>query len=133
MLGTSDFTLNGVTVSTINTGRMITFYNSLFNTQLSPVPLGDVYLYEGMLNDLNITLIPTGASNVPYSNGHHQLSFEVNDIEAFVKRVKRYGGTPLERINHNEDGKYCGIADPDGNTIVLFERKTESHLIDFKH
>ena len=128
MIRTRDYSLNGVTVTTFNTEQMITFYNSLFNTRLQPVPLGDFNLYEGRLGNLNITFIPSNIRDVPTMSGHHQLSFKVSGLEAFIRRVERFGGTPLEQIFQDENVKYCSVADPDGNTIELLEKTTDPRM-----
>jgi len=124
MVGSRNFIIIGVTITTVNTELMISFYNSVFNTRLKPVPLGEFNIYQGRLGELDITLIPTNSIDTPTLNSRYQLSFQVNGLEEMVERIRLFGGTPLEHIYQDGGDKYCGIADPDGNTIELLENAT---------
>ena len=113
--------LEGVSISTNKLQSMAHFYNTVFEAQLREIVLGDIVLYEGQIGDINITLSPTSTSNLFKRKNGHQLSFQVSDIEQVIARVKQTNGAQLQRVTIYDTNKYCGIVDPDGNTIELIE------------
>jgi catechol 2,3-dioxygenase-like lactoylglutathione lyase family enzyme len=49
------------------------------------------------------------------------INFAVDDLDAFVARLKTHGVTILKRDDTDANGKFAWILDPDGTKIELWE------------
>ena len=113
-----NISLTGLLIATSNLKSMVHFYNTVFGANFAPITLGRAVLYEGQIGNLNITLSSAGRERARHKSGY-QLSFSVSDLDKIVSRVRHAGGIQLQEVQEYESDKYCGIADPDGNTIEL--------------
>jgi predicted enzyme related to lactoylglutathione lyase len=57
------------------------------------------------------------------SKREFMIDFAVDDLDAFVKRLKDNGVTVLKRSD-DPTGKFAWILDPDGTKIELWQPKT---------
>jgi catechol 2,3-dioxygenase-like lactoylglutathione lyase family enzyme len=62
---------------------------------------------------------PEGASYVAPSQRDFMLNFAVDDLDAFLARLKEKGVTILKRDDSDPSGKFAWILDPDGTKIEL--------------
>jgi predicted enzyme related to lactoylglutathione lyase len=114
-------TLNGMAIAANNIGQMVIFYNKVFNANLFSFSLGNSTFYQGKIGGLNITLAPNEMVGIQAEKSLYQLSFIVPNIEKAVELARRSGGTQMQQIAIDHTEKYCGITDPDGNSIELIE------------
>lgn len=114
--------LGRMSIATINMPRMVEFYQRVLNATLSPVPAGKFTMYQGRMGEINITLAPNEMLGIQSENSRHQLSFLVPNLEKALSLAARTGATQMEEISTENDERYCGILDPDGNMVELVER-----------
>ncbi len=60
------------------------------------------------------------------SKREFMLNFAVDDLDAFVDRLKLKGVAILKRDDTDASGKFAWIVDPDGTKIELWEPKAET-------
>jgi catechol 2,3-dioxygenase-like lactoylglutathione lyase family enzyme len=65
------------------------------------------------------TAFPEGASYFAPSQRDFMLNFAVDDLDAFLTRLKAKGVTILKRDDSDPTGKFAWILDPDGTKIEL--------------
>lgn len=59
------------------------------------------------------------------STREFMLNFAVDDLAAFLDRLKAKGVTPIKRDDKDPSGKFAWIVDPDGTKIELWEPKAK--------
>jgi predicted enzyme related to lactoylglutathione lyase len=59
------------------------------------------------------------------STREFMIDFAVDDLSAFLARLKEKGVTVLKRDDSDPNGKFAWIVDPDGTKIELWEPKAE--------
>jgi catechol 2,3-dioxygenase-like lactoylglutathione lyase family enzyme len=64
---------------------------------------------------------PEGASSLAPSRREFMLNFAVDDLDAFLARLKEKGVTILKRDDSDPSGKFAWILDPDGTKIELWQ------------
>jgi catechol 2,3-dioxygenase-like lactoylglutathione lyase family enzyme len=62
-----------------------------------------------------------GASYLAPSQRDFMLDFAVDDLDAFLARLKAKGVTILKRDDSGANGKFAWILDPDGTKIELWQ------------
>ncbi|MBD5655774.1 MAG: VOC family protein [Candidatus Eremiobacteraeota bacterium] len=67
------------------------------------------------------TAFPEGARYFAPSTRDFMLDFAVDDLDAFLTRLKSKGVTILKRDDSDPNGKYAWILDPDGTKIELWQ------------
>jgi catechol 2,3-dioxygenase-like lactoylglutathione lyase family enzyme len=65
------------------------------------------------------TAFPEGESYLAPSQRDFMLDFAVDDLDAFLTRLKAKGVTILKRDDSDPHGKFAWILDPDGTKIEL--------------
>lgn len=116
--------LEGLALTTDNLEQMVSFYNKVLGASLRPIEVGAITLYEGYIGDLSFTLVPKNPFTRTGQKNGYQLSIFVTDMNRIVSRVHRAGGIQAQEIQHFNGSRYCGIIDPDGNSIELREVDT---------
>jgi len=64
---------------------------------------------------------PAGAGYLAPSQREFMLDFTVDDLDAFLARLKAKGVTILKRDDSDPSGKFAWILDPDGTKIELWQ------------
>lgn len=64
---------------------------------------------------------PEGGSYLAPSQRDFMLDFAVDDLDAFLTRLKAKGVTILKRDDSGANGKFAWILDPDGTKIELWQ------------
>ncbi len=118
--------LGRMAIATINMPQMVNFYRKVLNANLSPMSVGDFTFYQGRMGNVSVTLAPNEMLGIQSENSRHQLSFLVPNLETALSVAIRAGATQMEEISEEADERYCGILDPDGNSIELVERVYEA-------
>ena len=67
------------------------------------------------------TAFPEGESYLAPSQRDFMLDFAVDDLDAFLARLKAKGVTILKRDDSDPTGKFAWILDPDGTKIELWQ------------
>ena len=119
--------LIGLTISATHIERMVEFYNAVFGAGLQPtVHIGDEQFYGGKLNDLELTLCPNSIAGVVAEQNRQQFRFDVDDLEAVMRRGLANHGREINPIDEYKGAKVASLADPDGNTIEFVQSVSES-------
>ena len=61
------------------------------------------------------------------STREFMINYAVDDLDAFLAKLKAKGVTPLKRDDQDPSGKFAWIMDPDGNKLELWEPKKEAN------
>jgi catechol 2,3-dioxygenase-like lactoylglutathione lyase family enzyme len=67
------------------------------------------------------TAFPEGGSTLAPSRREFMINFAVDDLDAFIARLKAKGVTILKRDDSDPSGKFAWILDPDGTKIELWQ------------
>ena len=57
------------------------------------------------------------------STGEYMINYAVDDMEAFLTRLRAKGVAVLKRVDDDANGRFAWILDPEGNKIELWEPK----------
>jgi catechol 2,3-dioxygenase-like lactoylglutathione lyase family enzyme len=110
--------------------RAIEFYEELlgFEVEMHPAP-GFAALSRG---DLRILLNAPGAGGAgqaggtPEPGGWNRFQLEVQDLAAFVERLRKAGARFRGDLVQGQGGAQILVEDPSGNVVELFEPKARS-------
>ena len=69
--------------------------------------------------------IPSTSGYMKPSTREFMINFAVDDLDAYLARLKEKGVAVLERDDTSPTGKFAWILDPDGTKIELWEPKPE--------
>ena len=75
---------------------------------------------------LTLNVFQEGSNYMEPSKREFMLNFAVDDLDAFVDRLKVKGVEILKRDDTDASGKFAWIVDPDGTKIELWEPKAET-------
>ena len=113
--------LTGFTFAPVDVPAMMHFYNSVFAADLQPFDALGTTLYRGQIAGLRLIFSPNDLLEIRAEKNRQQLSFAIDDLDEMVRLALNHGGTQTQAISGGPNGRACGIADPDGNTIELTE------------
>ena len=68
---------------------------------------------------------PNNSDEFSQSAREFMINFAVDDMDAFVARLKLHGVAVLKRDDTDPSGKFAWILDPDGTKIELWEPKAK--------
>lgn len=74
---------------------------------------------------LTLNVFKDGSDYMEPSKREFMLNFAVDDLAAFLDRLKAKGVPILKRDDSDASGKFAWIVDPDGTKIELWEPKAE--------
>lgn len=66
-----------------------------------------------------------GSGYLAPSTREFMINFAVDDLDAFLERLKAKGVAVLKRDDSDASGTFAWIVDPDGTKIELWEPKPE--------
>jgi len=109
--------------------RAVAFYRDLleFDVEEESLPAfarvsrGDLDLWLAGPQSSAARPLPDGRQPVP--GGWSRLVITVEDLDAFVARLKNVGATFRNDVMSGPGGKEIILDDPDGNAIELFEAR----------
>jgi catechol 2,3-dioxygenase-like lactoylglutathione lyase family enzyme len=70
-------------------------------------------------------VFPSATGYMAPSTREFMINFAVDDLDAYLARLKDKGVSVLKRDDAGPDGKFAWILDPDGTKIELWEPKAE--------
>lgn len=70
-----------------------------------------------------VTAFAETSTTMAKSNREFMINFAVDDLSAFLDRLKTKGIVPTKRDDSDPYGKFAWIRDPDGTTIEFYEPK----------
>lgn len=114
--------LKGFTIAAVDMDTMVRFYNVVFTADLQPFDAFGTVLYGGELAGYPLTFCPNSLLQIKADKNRVQLSVYVDDLDATLTAVTTHGGTQLQTPATTQEGRSCGVTDPDGNSIELTER-----------
>jgi predicted enzyme related to lactoylglutathione lyase len=117
----SNVFLDSMSIATINTQKMVAFYETVFKTRLNPQRLGKHFFYTGPIGNIKLTLAPNELKGARASRSRYHLSFIVPNLEEHLTLAMQSGGMQTHAIDLDDNERYCEITDPDGNPIELIE------------
>ena len=69
--------------------------------------------------------LPEGSDYTTPSTREFMLNFAVDDMDAFLAKLKAKGVTVLKRDDSDPSGSFAWIVDPDGTKIELWQPKAK--------
>jgi catechol 2,3-dioxygenase-like lactoylglutathione lyase family enzyme len=69
------------------------------------------------------TAFPASSNYFAPSTSGFMINYAVDDMDAFVARLRAKGVAILKRDDHDPSGRFAWIVDPEGNKIELWEPK----------
>lgn len=114
--------LKGFTMAAVDMDAMVRFYNVVFAADLQPFDAFGTVLYSGELAGYPLTFCPNTLLAIKADKNRVQLSLYVDDLDGVIAAVITHGGTQLQSPTATQEGRTCGVTDPDGNSIELTER-----------
>ncbi|MYD10112.1 MAG: VOC family protein [Chloroflexi bacterium] len=115
----------GVTIAADNMKEMVRFYNAVFDAGLKETArIGEQQFYGGALAGLELVLCSNAIAGVNAEQNRQQFRFEVSEIEMVMETGLANHGVEINPVDDFIGVKVASMADPDGNTIEFFERKS---------
>jgi catechol 2,3-dioxygenase-like lactoylglutathione lyase family enzyme len=112
--------IGGIFVVSKNPKALAAWYRDVLGISLEPWG-GATFRYDatGHPPVAVWTAFPEEASYLAPSRRDFMLNFAVDDLDAFLARLKAKGVTILKRDDSDPNGKFAWILDPDGTKIEL--------------
>ncbi|MGF1504730.1 MAG: hypothetical protein GYB64_20595 [Chloroflexi bacterium] len=119
-------TIGQITLAANRVEAMQVFYNVVFGAKFSSFTAQGETLYRGTLAGVPLIIAPAQMLGVEARKNRFQFDFNVPDIEKWVSVALAFGGKfeGSEGIVDEEDQRFAVLLDPDGNTLVLVEKRT---------
>lgn len=117
--------LGAMSISTVNTSKMVNFYETVFKTRMKPHAVGNYTMYRGNIGGLDLTLTPNDLMGIRAEQSKHHFSFVVPNLEEYIRLVESAGGQQIQDIDIDYSEKYCEVVDPDGNAFELVEKMSD--------
>ena len=114
--------LESVAIKCAELDKMLEFYTRAFGGEFKAVDIGGMTCHFGQVAGLTFKLVPGRESTEFKEYPHHQLGFEVDDIDAVITIAKECGGTLESEKVTQGDVTTGSVRDPDGNTLELSQR-----------
>lgn len=105
-------------ISAKETERAKKFYSGIFGWKITDaqMPGGEYWLVDNGSTD-------QGGGIQPAQNGTGKITvyFDVDDIDASIKKVRQLGGKADEKLPVPSQGWFAGCTDTEGNTFSLWQ------------
>lgn len=118
--------LGGVFVKSKDPKALARWYRDVLGVPLEPWG-GAALPYDapGHPPALIWNAFPEASDYMAPSTRAFMINFAVDDLDAFLVRLKEKGVTPLKRDDSDPSGRFAWILDPDGTKIELWQPKPE--------
>lgn len=118
------FRISKVAMAITNVDAMVAFYRNVFNIDFRAVDIGNgVKLYMGTFSGMDILFAPNEIANVKAEQSRMQFDIMVPSLKDAKTQAEASGGSVREE--REEAGRMIAtLVDPDGNTIVVIEKKS---------
>jgi catechol 2,3-dioxygenase-like lactoylglutathione lyase family enzyme len=116
--------VGGVFVTSSNPKALAAWYRDVLGIQLEPWG-GATLRYDapGHPPTLAWNALRSGSDYLAPSKREFMIDFAVDDMDAFVARLKAKSVVILKRDDSDASGKFAWILDPDGTKIELWQPK----------
>lgn len=121
-----DYQLEAMCFSVGDLEAMRAFYAGVFGIDFTMQEVQGQSLYTGSFSGLELTLVPVALTGVEPGRNPTHYDVYVSDLEEGIARVERHGGRTNERLGEDDHVRAIGIFDPDGNFMVLKQRKAST-------
>ncbi|MEO9871690.1 VOC family protein [Ekhidna sp.] len=108
------FKIRKMTIAATDITKMVTFYNEVFESNLSQLKLDNFTLYAGKLGEIDLLICPNELAKVDAKKNRQQFEFFVEDLFVIESKAIQTGGQVMQKVD-----KSMTIIDPDGNTIIF--------------
>ena len=118
--------IGGVFVKSKDPKALMAWYRDVLGIPLEP--WGGAALSYTAPKHPSAVILNAFRQTSPYldpSTREFMLNFAVDDLAAFLERVKAKGVVVLKRDDSDPSGKFAWIVDPDGTKIELYEPAPE--------
>ena len=117
--------LGGVFVTSKDPKGLATWYKDVLGIELQPWG-GAILRYDAPSHPPMAlwNAMPTSSDEIAPSHRDFMINFAVDDLDAFVARLKIKGVAILKR-EEDRNGKFASILDPDGTKIELWQPLTK--------
>ena len=114
--------IGGVFVVSKNPKALAAWYREVLGIPLEPWG-GATFRYDAAGHPPVVVwnAFREGSSTLAPSQREFMLNFAVDDLDAFIARLKAKGVTILKRDDSGGNGKFAWILDPDGTKIELWQ------------
>jgi catechol 2,3-dioxygenase-like lactoylglutathione lyase family enzyme len=118
--------VGGVFVTSSDPKSLAAWYRDVLGIQLEPWG-GATLRYDAPEHPPTVAwnVLRTGSGYLAPSKREFMLDFAVDDMDAFVARLKAKGVAILKRDDSDPSGKFAWILDPDGTKIELWQPKAK--------
>ena len=116
--------VGGIFVKSKNPKALMAWYRDILGVRIETWG-GALLRYDAPKHPPVVTLnaLREGSSYMAPSKRDFMIDFAVDDLPAFLDRLKAKGVAVIERDDSNASGKFAWIIDPDGTKIELWEPK----------
>lgn len=116
--------VGGIFVTSSDPKALATWYRDVLGIELQPWG-GAVLRYDtpGHPAVLAWNALPRNSRYLTPSKREFMIDFAVDDLDAFVARLKAKGVAILKQEDAGPTGKFAWIVDPDGTKIELWQPK----------
>lgn len=122
-----DFKIEGLTLAVTDMEKMLQFYSHVFGIKFARQELGSAVLYAGKWGNMQILFCPAQIAGNTAKQNRHQFDIVTEDLENMFAKVKESGGEMMGSVTTASDGsKSIGIYDPDKNSMVIKQPKTNN-------
>jgi predicted enzyme related to lactoylglutathione lyase len=121
----NDIRISQITVAVNDAEAMRNFYEKVFQCTFRSFELQGHTLYSGTFAGIDLVLCPNEIPGVVAEQNRHQFDIVVPDLEKALENVKAAGGKMMDEVQITERSKVASIIDPDGNTMVLIQKRVQ--------
>ena len=116
--------VGGIFVASSDPKALATWYREVLGIALEPWG-GAALRYDtpGHPPVLVWNALPLKSNYLAPSKREFMINFAVDDLDAFIARLKAKGVVVLKRDDSDASGKFAWILDPDGTKIELWQSK----------
>ncbi|MBC7461379.1 MAG: hypothetical protein H7287_08450 [Thermoleophilia bacterium] len=136
-LGTEQTLVAGVALFTVDTARLVKFYETLLRVRFTKrlhddgrehhiASLGAVQLEVKALRTADGSPTPDAAGTNADGVSRSELSFQVAGVAGAAARAMVNGGRIVQKAQTYDWGTFAVVLDPDGNRTGLFEPNTST-------
>jgi predicted enzyme related to lactoylglutathione lyase len=118
-----NYTLEAMILSAVNMPAMVEFYSNVFGIDFSPDEIDGLSMYSGSFSGLEFTLVPAVLTGVTDPKNPTHYDVYTSSIEEGIELVEKHGGRTNGHLGEDDFTRAIGIFDPDGNFMVLKQRK----------
>ena len=118
-----EYKLEAMCLSVGKVEAMRDFYAGVFDIEFTGEEVQGHTIYSGRFSGLDLALVPSALTGVEAGQNPTHYDVYVSDLEAGIERVERHGGRTNGRLGEDDHERAIGVFDPDGNFMVLKQRK----------